>query len=158
MDDLGFKIRPSDLAHAGLLILASSLAFQIPRDLSAYVYKIILGHPPIAYKWTLAAGTGLTVATVFAFVNPFFEELIVRAYLISEVTMLTGSTTLAVVISVLLQTSYHLYQGVPNAIGLAFVFLMFSLYYVKTHRAWPIILAHMYSDVQAVVHYSQHMR
>ena len=40
------------------------------------------------------------VVIPFTLLNPFFEELIVRAYLMTEVTQLTGSAALAVVISV----------------------------------------------------------
>lgn len=49
-------------------------------------------HPPLT-------------AIPFVFLNPFFEELIVRAYVMSEVRDLTGSAALAVIFSVAIQTS-----------------------------------------------------
>ncbi|SRR6266568_4009037 len=40
------------------------------------------------------------IALIFVLVNPFFEELIVRAYLMTEVKFLTGSAALSIVASV----------------------------------------------------------
>jgi len=87
---------------------------------------------------------------LFLILNPFFEELIARAYVISEIQFLTGSSTLAVLSSVLLQSSYHLYQGLIPALLTTSLFTVFSLYYVKTKRIMPVILAHMFFDFLAL--------
>jgi len=84
--------------------------------------------------------------------NPFFEELIVRAYLMSEVLDLTGSSTLAIALSVAVQFSYHLYFGWAVAISLSFQFLIFALYYAVSRRALPIIVAHSLLDIGGLVH------
>jgi membrane protease YdiL (CAAX protease family) len=84
--------------------------------------------------------------------NPFFEELIVRAYLMTEVLDLTGSSTLAVALSVALQFAYHLSYGWAAAISLSFQFLIFALYYAFTRRALPIIVAHSLFDISGLLH------
>jgi len=71
----------------------------------------------------------------------------------TEVKHLTNSITKAVIISTLLQTSYHFYQGVPAALSDGVMFLIFSVYYAKTNRITPLILAHLYMDVGATLHY-----
>lgn len=97
---------------------------------------------------------GISYTTfLFQFINPIFEELIVRAYLMTEVKSLTGSTALAVVLSVLLQTSYHFYQGGLLALSLGIVFLIFSLYYARTNRILAPMVAHMIFDVSATWFY-----
>jgi len=58
------------------------------------------------------------VVIPFSLLNPFFEELIVRAYLMTEIMDLTGSAMLAIATSVLLQASYHLYYGWFGALAL----------------------------------------
>ncbi len=99
--------------------------------------------------------TGITIETLLlVLVTPFFEELIVRAYTISELSSLTGSGIMAIASSVVLQVLYHLYQGVPAVLGLVALFLVFSLYYYKTQRVMPIILAHLYFDVVALLAYA----
>jgi membrane protease YdiL (CAAX protease family) len=74
----------------------------------------------------------------------------VRAYLISEVQFFTGSSSLAVLASVVIQSSYHLYQGVVPAFLTTSVFTVFSLYYIRTRRITPVIIAHMVFDFVAV--------
>jgi membrane protease YdiL (CAAX protease family) len=92
------------------------------------------------------------VAVPFFLLNPFFEELIVRAYLMTEVADLTGSSALAVVVSVLVQFSYHLYYGWVGALSLCFPFVVFALYYAHSRRALPVILAHEFFDILGLIH------
>ena len=99
-------------------------------------------------------GSGIFFTTIlFQFINPFFEELIVRAYLMTEVRRLTNSVTKAVLISTVLQASYHFYQGGPAAIAHGAEFLILAIYYAKTNRITPIILAHLYADVGGTLEY-----
>jgi membrane protease YdiL (CAAX protease family) len=76
----------------------------------------------------------------------------VRGFLMTEVAALAGMPA-AVVASTLVQTSYHLYQGVPNAIVVGSMFLVFSLYYAQTRRLLPVIVAHTLQDVLALAFY-----
>jgi membrane protease YdiL (CAAX protease family) len=86
-------------------------------------------------------------ALPFIILNPFFEELIVRAYLMTEISELTGSALLAVMISVLVQTSYHLYYGLIGALSVAFMFLVFAAYYALSRRALTVVVAHELIDL-----------
>lgn len=95
---------------------------------------------------------GPTIAAVpFALLNPFFEELIVRAYVMTEVKGLTGSTVLAIGSSVVLQASYHLYYGWFGALSIASSFLVLAVYYARSKRAGPIIFAHAAFDLYAFI-------
>ena len=88
-----------------------------------------------------------TLSLVFVCLNPFFEELIVRAYTMTEVLDLGGNQILAVIVSVIVQISYHLYQGLLHGLSLTFLFLVFSIYFVRTRRIVPVILAHLFLDL-----------
>jgi Type II CAAX prenyl endopeptidase Rce1-like len=59
-------------------------------------------------------------------VNPFYEELIVRAYLMTELLDFTASPLLAIFASVAVQFSCHLYYGWLIGTGLSAGFLVFS--------------------------------
>jgi membrane protease YdiL (CAAX protease family) len=127
------------LAYAGghaLLHLFDNAARSQPQ--SVQVARAMFGHPSI-------------LAIPYTIVNPFFEELIVRAYLMTEVSALTGSWILAAALSIVVQFSYHLYYGWEGAIGLSFVFLVYAIYYARTQKATPIIVAHGIFDILAFV-------
>jgi membrane protease YdiL (CAAX protease family) len=96
-------------------------------------------------------GFGISSLSIaFICLNPFFEELIVGAYTMSEVMNLGGTRALAVVVSVVAQMSYHLYQGVASSLALTLLFTVFSIYYIRTRRIVPVILAHLCLDLLAL--------
>ena len=98
--DLGLCWSLRDVA-VGLLVAAVSypaygLGYTLIQTVHHWAYgsfvtgptaKDFFGHPSI-------------MAIPFYLLNPFFEELIVRAYLMTEIIDLTGSSTLAVGLSV----------------------------------------------------------
>lgn len=87
------------------------------------------------------------ITIVFIIVNSLYEEIVIRAYFISEVKDMSGSSVLAVTLCVLLMTSYHIYQGLLPLISIATIFLVFSIYYVKKKRIMPVIIAHSYMNL-----------
>lgn len=149
--DLGLQWSLRDVG-VGVLVTGASFAVYV---LGA------MGIQAIHYSMYGNFNTGPTGATFFShpgpwavpftLINPFFEELIVRAYLMTEVAYLTGSSALAVTASVLFQSSYHLYYGWIGATSVAFMFLAFSLYYIRSRRALPVIIAHSFFDISALI-------
>jgi membrane protease YdiL (CAAX protease family) len=80
------------------------------------------------------------------------EELIVRAFLMTEVAELSGSWALAVLTSVGFQTLYHLYQGTPSALMAAGTFFVSAAFYANTRRITPVILAHSLHNFYYLAH------
>ena len=152
---LGLAWTWTDLGWSILLRIAGGLAFT-----AVYQFIYVTGLTAVSHRAASAhvgqllfAG-GISFATIlFQFVNPFFEELIVRAYVMTEVKALTGSVAKAIIVSTVLQTGYHFYQGVPAALAHGATFLIWSLYYAKTNRIAPVILAHLYSDLFSTLWY-----
>ncbi len=154
--DIGFSFKWTDIGWAAVLASGGYLIYSFVFD---FMYGS--GLPAVEAQASgarvsryLFGGGIFTLTLAFQFINPFFEELIVRAYLMTEVRQLTNSATAAIVCSTVLQTSYHLYQGVPRALATGCMFLIWSIYFAKTRRIMPIILAHLFFDVSAVVRYS----
>jgi membrane protease YdiL (CAAX protease family) len=149
LTNLGFIWTRGDVGRSILLRIGGSLAFY-----GIYFAIYFSGLTHVSHKESSAHvshilfGGGISAATIlFQFINPFFEELIARAYVMTEIKFLTNSATKAIIVSTLLQTSYHFYQGAPMALAHGGTFLTWSIYYAKTNRIAPIILAHLYSDV-----------
>lgn len=155
---IGFSFAWMDLVHSVLLAVTVYAAFFLWRAGTLYGYyfltKRVLNPYPQNVEF-LAVGVTLP-SLLYVLLNPFHEELVVRAFTISEVEYLTKRSSLAVIVSVILQTSYHLYQGVFSAWSYVPIFLIFSLYYVKWKRITPVILAHLYFDLWGLLAFTKH--
>jgi membrane protease YdiL (CAAX protease family) len=150
--DIGWKLEFLDVPRAlGLLIGAGVVAYLALIPIQ-YIYWAHSGHFLAPKSLNSVFGFGISSLSIaFICLNPFFEELIVRAYTMSEVVNLGGSRGLAVVVSVAAQMSYHLYQGVASALALIFLFTVFSIYYLRTRRIVPVILAHLSLDLFSLI-------
>jgi membrane protease YdiL (CAAX protease family) len=153
--DLGLTFRKTDLLAGLLLTFAGHLATLLAWRAMESVSLLATGHwidlppshataPGLGLAWVL--GLLLTVA-----VGPFYEEMIARAFTMSEVEALTGSAGLAIAASVLLQTSYHLYLGLPNALAAGAAFLVSACYYARFRRVTSVILAHAFWNLYVVL-------
>ncbi|HEV7396754.1 MAG TPA: type II CAAX endopeptidase family protein [Pyrinomonadaceae bacterium] len=157
LKDIGVSFSWMDIPVSLLLIVVSYVAFYLCHLTIFYGYFLVVGRAmaqPAKTQTYLQAG--ITLGTIlFVILNPIYEELIVRAYVISEVKYLLGSSVLAVLVSVLIQTLYHLYQGVPAAIALGAMSLVLSIYYLRCKRIVPVILAHLFFDLLALLVYAR---
>jgi membrane protease YdiL (CAAX protease family) len=148
---LGLRWSLSDVGMGLCVTAASYAAYGVGYMLVLTVHHLVYGSWADGPTPTDLFAHPSLMEVPLALLNPFFEELIVRAYLMTEVIELTGSGTLAVVLSVFAQFSYHLYYGWGGAISVAFFFLALALYYVRSRRALPVIVAHGLSDIYALI-------
>lgn len=141
----------SDLLRSVVLLVAASLLYVVTYYVIQIMALQFTGHwlQPRDLSRLFTGGASV-LAILFMIVNGFFEELIVRAYLMTEVIALGSTRTAAVVASIVFQVSYHLYQGWLNAVLVGTTFFVFSLYYANTRRIGPIILAHVFIDILAL--------
>jgi len=150
---LGLAFRVEDVFYGLVLLAVTRICSRLAFPTILTVCEWLGWHWAAPNYPSLRLGLGL-VTYIFLLVNPVFEEMIVRAFLMSETIALTGSSALAVLFSLLLQTSYHLYQGLPYALGAGVIFLVFSIYYARTRRIAPVIIAHFTQDLLAHVSYT----
>jgi Type II CAAX prenyl endopeptidase Rce1-like len=149
--DLGLTFSWKDLPLALLLVVVGFLLeAECWRAISILVPRIT-GRPlAVQDSWRriyMEIRRSSVWVWMFVLVNPWYEELIVRAFTITEVEALTGSAVGAVLVSFGVQTLYHLYYGVPTALAMGATFLLYSLVYQRWRRITPIVLAHLAMDV-----------
>ena len=124
----------------------------------AYVLVLVV----VAAAWPQAAqalqtsvisSPGISLATVIAasVINPVFEEVFVCGYVIAALQK-SGNPWAGVHVSVAIRLLYHLYQG-AIAIGVVPFGLIFALWYRRTGRLWPVIVAHAVTDFAALLHF-----
>ncbi|WP_431728109.1 CPBP family intramembrane glutamic endopeptidase [Verrucosispora sp. TAA-831] len=94
------------------------------------------------------------VLILAAFQNSILEEVIVVGYLMTRLRQLQWRVGAIIATSALLRASYHLYQGFGAFIGNAIMGVVFSLFYLRTRRVMPLIVAHALLDIFAFVGYS----
>ena len=132
--------------------------WDIPRGIAlvfgAYVAAVVVSIVASAWSPSLAGhiraarttGTVSWLAVLGAStLNPVFEESLYLGYLANALRRWSWPVALGA--SVALRVVLHLYQG-----PLAFVYILplgvlFSTYYLRTGRMWPVVVAHVVMDV-----------
>jgi membrane protease YdiL (CAAX protease family) len=145
--EIGWKLELADIPRGlGVYAVARVVEFFV-WNLVQYICFSSSGHWLVP-KSLNSVSFGISFFSVaYVCLAPFFEELIVRAYTMSEIMGLSNSAGLAIVLSVALQMSYHLYQGLANCIMLTAVFTVYSVYFARTRRIVPIVMAHLLMDL-----------
>lgn len=145
--DIGWKVGFADIPRGLVLYVIARIATAITWTFVQFVHATLWGHW-LEPKPLNSVSFGITFLSVwYVSLAPFFEELIVRGYAMSEIMSAGGSKAVAILASVALQMSYHLYQGVANCIVLAVIFTAYSIYYAQTRRIVPVVVAHRLMDL-----------
>ncbi len=90
----------------------------------------------------------LAAVVTVSVTNGLFEELFVTGYLMTGILKNHPAWT-AVAASVILRTIYHIYQGAIGAASACIVGILFSFYFLKQRKLWPLIVAHALLDIYA---------
>lgn len=116
----------------------ASLAFMRLFD------PALLETQPIAQ---IIRGSQITLAIVLllSVMNGWFEEAFLLGFFTRQFARY--GPVVAVGFSLVLRTSFHLYQGWIGAIEIALLGLIFTLYYWRTRKLWPVVFAHMLVDM-----------
>ena len=67
-------------------------------------------------------------------------------YLFTRWGQIGWSTTMVIVTSAIIRGTYHLYQGFGAFIGNAVMGVIFALFFWRTKRVMPLIIAHFLLD------------
>ncbi|MQA60200.1 MAG: CPBP family intramembrane metalloprotease [Actinophytocola sp.] len=92
--------------------------------------------------------------TLSAIGNAVAEEVLIVGYLLTRLRQLGIGENASLLVSSVLRGSYHLYQGAAGFFGNLVMGLIFGRVWQRTHRLWPLIIAHALLDVVAFVGYS----
>jgi len=150
LGDIGLRWSVKDAGWGLLVALVAYTMYVGAATIIAVVHRFLLGSLPTAFAPREFFGH-VTVPTVaYVVLAPLCEELVVRAYLMTEIRELTGSAWLAIAVSVVFQGAYHLYYGWWMAVSISFQFLIFALYFTFWRKALPVVVAHELIDLVAL--------
>ncbi len=159
------------LTHSGISLRAVGLSRDRPgrQVWWAVALTAVIGIPGLAlYLGAFAAGFNLEVSAsglgetwwrpivliLAAFGNGAAEEILVVGYLLVRLRQLGVPPAVALAATALLRGSYHLYQGFGGGLGNLAMGVVFALWWMRTRRLWPLVLAHFLLDVFAFVGYA----
>jgi membrane protease YdiL (CAAX protease family) len=94
------------------------------------------------------------VLVLSAVQNAVLEEVVAVGYLLTRLRQLRWGAPAAVAASALLRGAYHLYQGFGAFVGNAVMGAVFALFFLRTRRLLPLVVAHAILDVVSFVGYA----
>lgn len=175
--DVAFTVVPAALAVLLLAMTGVSAARALGLDLrrpgrdllQGVILAAAIGIPGLAI-YALGRAVGATVEVVPAALathwwtvpvlvlqalkNAVIEEVIAVGYLTVRLEQLGWGPRRITAASALLRGSYHLYQGIGPGIANALMGVVFALWFRRTRRVMPLIVAHTILDVAAFVGYA----
>ena len=133
-----------------LLFIAANLIWLVVWNATSVLSPGLAQTMAAASAKVVAPGVPLAIAALVAIVNPVFEEGFVAGYVMSALRD-KWSPLVCVNASVALRLLYHLYQGPLGVLSIIPTGLIFSYWYVRTGRLWPLIVAHGLLDLLALL-------
>lgn len=142
---------PKDVWRGVLLYVLCYAAFYI----SWYTWFVFVpGTYEVLQHATQTGRAAPWVVVLGSVVNPVFEEFLWLAYGMTALRRYGDRT--ALVGSLALRMSVHLYQGRMAFIGVLPGTLIFTIYYLRTGRLWTIVASHMIWDALAFLSVVRH--
>jgi membrane protease YdiL (CAAX protease family) len=142
--------RPSarDALVGGVLALVAWLCYT-----AAWISSTLLVPGSIeglGAAYDMQPHVGYAVVVLVSLVNPVFEEGFLCGYLVSALASRLGANA-AVAISVSIRLLYHVYQGPIAILSVVPMGAILALWYLRTRRIWPPIIAHACLDCFALL-------
>jgi uncharacterized protein len=93
----------------------------------------------------------LPVVLVLSVINAVFEEFLWLGLGVATLRAAGVRVGVAAAASLVLRLLVHVYQGPLVIIGVLPLGVVFTAYYLRTQRLWPVIVAHAIQDIVALV-------
>lgn len=137
---LGLVLRASDVFWGWALVGAVLLVTGVLGEL--------IPQPPFTRVPSEAPPSSFWILMV-SLVNPVFEEVLLCGYLIGRLAPTRG-VAFAANVSLAIRVACHLYQGASAVVAILPLGLLFTVWYVRTRRLWPLLTAHGVLDALAL--------
>ena len=102
----------------------------------------------VAKATQILGGPRLSLSLVYSILNAVFEELLWLG--LGFAAFRRFGVGVAGTISAALRLLAHVYQGPLALVTVLPVGVVFTLYYVRTRRLWPVVVAHAFQDTLAL--------
>jgi membrane protease YdiL (CAAX protease family) len=144
--DIGGSPTPFDVVRGAGVIFAAYLSIGLVSLILHFVAPDALAT--IRSLRITGTVSPLTVFVV-AIINPVFEEFLWLGYAIPALGARYG-LRIAIAGSIALRVAVHTYQGTLALVTVLPTAIIFTWYFIRTGRLWPVIAAHMIADALAL--------
>jgi membrane protease YdiL (CAAX protease family) len=136
------RFRGADAGHGVALWVASFVLVLILAQVFRYFGQREVDFLPEALPlWFRVIQAVLIAATAGA-----TEEIVVRGYAQTRLEQLRAPAAVIVLLPTALWGVLHVYQGLGAALTIFCLGVMYAVYFHRTRRLWPLILAHTLFD------------
>jgi membrane protease YdiL (CAAX protease family) len=142
------RFEPGRDTGAGLLLWIAG--FLLVAYVLAPLFHFLGEHPPDLLPSSLPLWFRITEALAIGATAGITEEVVVRGYAQTRLEQLRLPTVLVVLLPTLLWGSLHLYEGLGGAITVFFLGLGYAIWFQRTRRLWPIVIAHGLFDLTSL--------
>ncbi len=121
---------------------------------------LYLGARALGFNTTVEAANltdqwwTIPILVLAAAMNAVLEGSIMIGYLFTRWRQAGWTWWVIILVSALIRGSYHLYQGFGGFVGNLVMGAIFGLWFLRTRRLLPLIVAHLLLDVASFVGYS----
>lgn len=150
LNKIGLKVTAKDTFVGVGLALVAYMAF-----VAVWWTAAAFGtHPTYPGNIQEVASHGLNLSSVIAvsILNPVYEETFLCGYILTDARenkhLVTGFN-----VSLAIRLTYHLYQGSVGVLVVIPLGLAFSIWYARTGRLWPVIVAHALFDATGLIRF-----
>jgi membrane protease YdiL (CAAX protease family) len=164
---LFLRTRDWTLARVGLRPTAKDSLIGVGLNIASYISYAALFILMTSLWPAIAQSVGATnlvdrnldlpLIIAVCIVNPLFEEGFLCGYVMTVLKERRGMLT-AINVSVAIRLFYHLYQGPLGVLSITPLGLIFSYWYARTGRLWPLVVAHALADLVGFLAYTGFFR
>jgi len=132
-----------ELATATTVLSLFWLLFTLQAGHGSFLRFLIAHNPQIPRHGITVHWTTLVFSMI---VNAYTEEILFMGYLFRQLAARTGPA-FALLLTVFLRVGCHTYQDPAHVAGIAMLFTIYALWYLRFRSLWPLIFAHIVLDV-----------
>ncbi len=141
------RFRAGDAGQGALLWVASFVLVFVLSQVFRYFGQREVDFLPEALPLWFRILQAVTIATTAGAT----EEIVVRGYAQTRLEQLRAPTAVIVLLPTALWGVLHVYQGLGAGLTIFCLGLMYAVYFQRTRRLWPLILAHGLFDMTQLV-------
>jgi membrane protease YdiL (CAAX protease family) len=165
------RVRDWTLARIGMMPTLKDSLIGVGLNIASYagyaaLWFLIAAIWPqaaraIAATRLVAPSLDIWLVIAVCIVNPIFEETFLCGYIMSALKPMSvlkagHGAMLAINVSTGIRLCLHLYQGPLGVLSITPMGLIFSYWYARTGRLWPLIVAHALMDLVGLLAYTKH--